>query len=258
VNASAPGEAPGPPPGGWTLRSAARRARAVLREEGWRSLWLRVVGEFFYRRMLVLEGRLADPPRRFPDEEGLEFAPLDPGDLDAYLRFRPDQERTEIEERLARHHVCFAARQGGRVLQACWFAPPPGAWIEYLDWEFPLAPEEAYVYDMWAVPTDRGRFLFRAQMSEMFAYFADHEQRRRWFPNHYNSPDADYRFVAAFHLENRIWALFARAGIRPREIVGYIGIGRLRWRFRRPAPSEEKLKHASRRASRRRRRAAFG
>jgi hypothetical protein len=254
VNGSAPGLTRGPPPGGWTWRSATRRARAVLREEGWWGLWMRVLGELFYRRMLVLEGTVADPPPRFPTDEELEFAPLDPADLDDYLSFRPDQAKAEIERRLAREQVCFAARERGRIVQACWFVPPPGAWIDYLGWELPLGPHEAYIYDMWATPTARGRYLFRAQMSEMFAYFSDHGQRVRWFPDHAGSPDAPYGFVAAFHVENRIWALFARSGLRPREIVGFVGVGPLRWRFRRPAPNEEQLRRAARRTAKRRRR----
>jgi hypothetical protein len=66
VNGSAPGSTRGPPPGGWTWRSATRRARAVLREEGWWGLWMRVLGELFYRRMLVLEGDGCRPPTTVP------------------------------------------------------------------------------------------------------------------------------------------------------------------------------------------------
>jgi hypothetical protein len=220
---------------------------------------MRIVGEVFYRRMLILGGKGAEPVAGFAKDEGLEFAPLKRGelDLDEYLRFRPDQSREEIEERLANHHLCFAARENGRMVQACWIAPD-GAWIDYLDWELPLAPEEIYIYDMWAGPSDRGRYLFRAQMSAMYDYFAAYENKVRAFPHHVGPPHLPYGFVCAFHVENRIWTLFARAGMRPREIVGYVGVGPLRWRFRRPAPPEEELRRKSRRMSKARRRAAAG
>jgi hypothetical protein len=247
------GSAPGSPPGGWTPRSLARRVRAVLREEGMRSLWMRALSESIYRRMLVLEGTLADPPPWLEPPEGVEFAPLQPGEIDEYLRLRPDQRRGELEARLASGHVCFAARDRGRLVQTCWFAPD-AAWIEYLDWELPLAPGEAYVYDFYALPSARGRHLFRAQVSAMYAFFSDHDQRLRWFPDHAALPDARYGFVAAFHIENRVWSLFTRAGLRPREITGYIGLGALRRSFRRPAPSEKRLRRVARRRGLRQRR----
>jgi hypothetical protein len=209
---------------------------------------MRLLGETIYRRMLVLEGTVDQPPTRFEPQEGVEFGPLQPDEIEQYLRHRPDQPRSEIETRLAAGQVCFAARDMGGLVQTCWFAPD--AWIEYLDWELPLAPEEAYVYDFYAVPSARGGNIFRTQISEMYAFFSDHEERRRWFPHH----DLDGRFVTAFHLENRIWSLVVRAGLRPREIVGYIGVGRLRWHFRRPAPGEQKLRRAARRNALRQRR----
>jgi hypothetical protein len=252
---SVPGHAApaGPPPGGWTPSSILRRVNAVLREEGARSLGMRVVGEVFYRRMLILEGKVDNPPPRVEPPEGIEFEPLDRGQIDDYLRFRPDQPRSEIESRLGAHHVCFAARDRGELVQTCWFAPDD-AWIDYLDWALPLAAEEAYVYDIYAPPEARGRHLFRSQMSAMYEFFSDHRQLMRCFPHHAGPPDARYGFVAAFHLENRIWTLFARAGLRPREIVGYFGMGRLRWRFRHPAPSEERLRRVARRHAARQRR----
>lgn len=215
---------------------------------------MRILGEVCYRRMLVLDGKISEHLDRFDPIEGIEFAPLERHEIDKYLSLRPDQTREEVEARLDAQHVCFAARHQGRLVQVCWLAPRGTAWIEYLEWEFPLAPGEAYAYDFYAEPSARGRHLFLIQISVMSKFFADPVQARKWFPNHAFAPDARYSFVGAFHLENRIWMLFSRAGMRPREIVGYIGIGRLRWRFRRRAPSEEKLRRKARKAALRQRR----
>jgi hypothetical protein len=253
VSESPGAPAPGPPPGGWTPRAAARRARAVLQEESLRSLGMRVLGETVYRRMLVMEGLVTEPPRRVEAKKDVDFAPLEPVEIEDYLSLRPDQSRSEIESRFAAGHFCFATRERDRLVQSCWFAPRH-ARVEYLDWELPLPPGFAYVYDFYAAASARGGHLFRAQVSEMYSFFSDRENVGRWFAN----PDV-HGFFAAFHLENRIWLLFARAGLRPREVVGYVGVGRLRYRFRRPAPSEARLRRAARRnAARQRRRKRAG
>jgi hypothetical protein len=254
VRAAPRGTDAGPPPEGWTARSALQRGRAVLREEGLRSLFMRVLGETVYRRMLVLRGTLSDAPPQMEPNGGVEFRPLERFEIEQYLQLRPDQTMEEIERRLASGQVCFAAREDGRLVQACWLAPPGAARIEYLDLEFPLSPVEVYVHDFFAAPSERGRYLFRAQLGEMAAYFSDHEQRQRWFPHHVGPTNARYGYAAAFHLENRIWTLIARLGLPPRDIVGYIGFGRMRWRFCRPAPSEERLRRAVRSRTLRRRR----
>ena len=246
----------GRPPGGWTASSVLRRARTILRQEGLRSLWMRVVGETVYRRMLILHDTFDNvPPMPEVSDSSVEFRPLERHETEAYLRLRPDQSEAEILSRMDAGQVCFAAVDEGRVIQASWLAPAGAAWIEYLDWEVPLSNEEAYAYDWFAAPSARGRTLFREQIGAIFSFFSEPENRRRWFPHAPPSPGAGDGFIAAFHIENRIWALFVRMGWRPTEIVGYVGAGRLRWRFRRRVKDAERLQRkAHRRASRRRRR----
>ena len=228
----------------------------MLREEGLRELWMRVVGETFYRRMLLLHDTIENAPA-MPgvSNEAVEFRPLEAHEMEGYFRLRPDQTEAEIRSRLDEGQVCFAAIEDGRVLQASWLALAGAAWNEYLDSQVPLGPDEAYAYDWYAAPTDRGRTLFRDQISATFSYFFDPENRRRWFPQLPAAPDAGYGFVAAFHIENGVWALFVRMGWRPKEIIGYVGFGRLKWRFRRRVKDIERLqqtadKHAARRRSR--------
>jgi hypothetical protein len=213
-----------------------------------------VVGETFYRRMLILHDTIDKAPAApSVSNEGVEFRPLEDHEMDGYLRLRPDQTEAEIRSRLEEGQVCFAAVEDGRVVQASWLALAGAAWNEYLDSQVPLGRDEAYTYDWYAAPTDRGRMLFKDQINAIYSYFTDPEERRRWFPQF--SPDGRYGFVAAFHIENGAWATLVRMGWPPREIIGYVGFGRLKWRFRRRVKDIGRLeqiaeKHAARRRSR--------
>jgi hypothetical protein len=220
----------------WTPGSAWRRAREVLRREGSRSLALRLAGEVGYRRMLVMECSLAVQPARVDPAEGVEFGPLRAADIAEYLRLRPDSDAAEIEARLARDDECVVARRDGHIVQACWAAQSP-VWIDYLHRHFELADDQTMLYDFYALPEVRGRNLFRAHISAMFSHWAGHRRQR---------------ILAAFHPENRAWALVERVGLRPVGVIGYVGAGPLRHQFSRwDQGAAERLRA---RAARRRRR----
>jgi hypothetical protein len=228
----------------------------VLREEGLHDLWMRVLSDTVYRRMLLLHDTVENaPPMPEADNDEFEFRPLELDEIDQYLRLRPDQSEAEIRSRMMEGQVCFAAIEDGqRVIQACWLAPPGTARIEFLDLQVPLARGEAYAYDWFATPTKRGGNLFREQISATFAFFNDMDNRRRWFPLTTTAPKGEAGFIASFHIEHGVWALFVRMGWRPKEIIGYVGPGRFRLRFRRRVRNPERLLRAAEKRTERRRR----
>lgn len=212
----------------------------VLRTEGARSLWLRVLGETVYRRLLVLELWVDRPPTWIGADTTVEFAVLDVNQLDEYLQFRPDADSERIHRRLERGHVCFTARRDGVLVQVTWLAFEH-AWIDYLGFELPLEANEGYAYDLYAGPGQRGRNLYRAQVSEMFRCFSTDDQRALYFPGKGERWGQSWRLLVASHLEDRMWLLFTRLGAHPVAIVGRIGLGRWRLCFQRPAPSMDAL-----------------
>jgi cytochrome P450 len=243
-------------PGGWTSRSAFHRARAVLRDEGVRSLWFRALSVTVYRRMLLLNDPVDNAPS-MPEAGGgpVEFRALELDEIDEYLRLRPDHSEAETRSRMTEGQLCFAALEDGRVVQALWLAPPGTARIEFLDLEVPLARGETYAYDLFAAPHKRGANLFREHIAAIFSFFDDMENRRRWFPLTLDAPKVAPSWVASFHVEDGVWAWFVRMGWCPREIIGYVGAGRFRWRFRRRVRNPERLlRSAEKRTERRRRR----
>jgi hypothetical protein len=111
-----------------------RRAIAVLRQQGLKSFWFKILGELGYRRMLLFEWSLARPVSE--DTAGLQvrFDVLRESEVDAYLAFRPDTSRTSVTERLRLGHECYLARHEGGIVAAAWTATRQ-VWSEYLDCE---------------------------------------------------------------------------------------------------------------------------
>src|SRR5262249_48934300 len=110
-------------------------------------------------------------------------------------------------------------------------------------------------YDWFATPPKRGGNLFREQIAATFAFFNDMDNRRRWFPLTTTAPRGEAGFIASFHIEHGVWALFVRMGWRPKEVIGYVGAGRFRLRFQRRVRNPERLvRRAEKRSEKRQRR----
>lgn len=183
---------------------------------------MRTIGEVFYRRMIVME-RPFDPP--IPPAEPripVEFAPLEPDQVDEYLDFFPGADRDETIGRLERRHVCYVARHEGRIVTSCWIATER-AWVEYLGAWIRLASSVGYLYELYTPPEYRAQNLGRAMFPVVFRYF-------RGFP----VPCV----LAAFNPENRIQLVFSRLGFRPVATVGVVRIGPWRRLVRQDAPGE--------------------
>ena len=206
----------------WTTRRAARRAFEVLRREGVGSLAMRVLGETFYRRMIVMERPFDPPIPRVEPKIALEFSPLEVDEVDEYLAFRPDADRDETIARLRRRHVCYLARHEGRIATACWIATER-AWVEYLGAWIRVACGVGYLYELYTPPAFRGKNIARAMFPEIFDYFRG------------VCPPC---VIAAFHPENRIQLVFARLGFRVVGTVHVLALGPWRRLRRHDAPGE--------------------
>ena len=143
------------PVGGWTARSVLRRAREVLRDDGLRALWFKVLGETVYRRVSLVRLPIDPPPPLTESTVDTSFGFVGPDEIDALTRLRPDVARKEVERRLARGDRCWAARRNGDIVSTRWVASG-SAWIEYLGVEVPLRPDEVFLYETYTAPAYRG------------------------------------------------------------------------------------------------------
>ena len=200
--------------GGWS--SAFARAAEVFRTEGARSLYFKVLGETVYRRLRLLEKEVSALPAAGLCQLDVACRQLEPEEVGAYLQFRPGSEREETLRRLSAGHLCTAVWHEGSIIHAGW-AGLGRCWIEYLDIYVDMSPDAAYVYEVWTAPEYRGRRVSSARWEHMGAWLL--ERGVRWE-------------VGAVWPENQaVLRSSARGGYRNVGMIGYWGVGPLRWNF---------------------------
>ena len=153
------------------------RARDVLRQEGVRVLSIKILGETLYRRLLIMELPLDRELSTIGARLPLTIQALAESDLDAYLKFRPDTSRAEIERRIGAGCHCFVAMHESVIVHAGW-ATAGEAWIDYLGCEMPLMPGDVYQFDSFTAPEFRGRGAARARIETMAGLFRGKGYRR--------------------------------------------------------------------------------
>lgn len=152
----------------WTPRSAVRRARDVLYEQGPSGVAFGMLAHTFYRRLWIFELPLtsATPEPSVPDR--VEVTELDAAQLGALQGLRPSETPLDVmRTRMHQGHRCWVARIDGRVVAMQWAAAGtlPGPWLGV---DLPLAPDESSSYDSFTAPSHRGRglgVLLRAVMA---------------------------------------------------------------------------------------------
>lgn len=175
---------PGAAAAGAPRRTAAdlcRRAREVLRDEGPRSLFWKLLGETVYRRAWVVERALtpaaAAPAQTAAPSHDCEIGELAEADLSRYLDLRPEADAAELRRRLRDGERCFVARRNGRIDHATWVALDVAS-IEYLVRTVPLAAGDAYAGEAFTRPTSRGGALSVAVADAMAARLGGEGVRR--------------------------------------------------------------------------------
>jgi hypothetical protein len=159
----------------WTVRDALSRVWEIVRNEGLKSLWFKVLGEICYRRLVLLEYDLSPQVHKVHLDSPVEIALLSMDEVDEYFAGRPQADPADIRRRFAHGEHCFVARFKGEMVGACW-AATGRAFIEYLDCEISLAPDQVYVYNAFTVAQFRGRRiapqrgLYLAQYMEKAGY----------------------------------------------------------------------------------------
>src|SRR3954466_2294278 len=80
----------------WTWQEIQRRAAEVLRQEGLRSLWFKLLGETVYRRAVLMERLFAQPVTVLPSRVPVMIGPLEETEVQDYLDLRPDADPADI------------------------------------------------------------------------------------------------------------------------------------------------------------------
>lgn len=201
------------------------RAIKVLRDEGPRIFWIKLVAGLGFYRRLVLQERLLD--HAVPD-----FAPVLPvriellkeSEVDDYLALRPDATRALVVDRLRAGQLCFVARHEGRVVSSCW-ATARRAWTEFLACEIDLTAGDVYLFDAFTEPRHRGQGVAPALCLQQLRHLQQSDYRRA---------------IRATAVENRsALRAHAKSSFRPTGTLVRLKIGPWQRFLRRPWPRED-------------------
>lgn len=211
-----PVEAAEPSGSAWTARSAFARALEVLREQGPRALWFKVLGELFYRRLFVFELPLGSDPPLLRPRIPIAIAPLGDDDIVDYLTLHAGSDDADITGRLTAGHRCWVARSAGQVVASSWVARGQ-LWSAYLARHVPLAPDEACTYETFTATTVRGLGIGPALRGRLARHLRERGYRR---------------LLATVGPENvPAIRLVEKLGYRRIGTIGYAGVGRRRRSF---------------------------
>ena len=182
-----------------------------------RTLWFAGLSfTHVYRRLILLGRPLNQAVPEIPVPGSMRVAMLVEGEIGAYMAFRPDQDASEIHRRLDQDHRCFTVWHEQQIIHAAWVATGR-ARIEYLSRDLALAPDEVYVYEAFTAPAFRGRNASPVRALAMAEHFRSHGYRR---------------VLTAVHPENKVgFRPLEKVGTRDVGVIGYVGVGRLRWHF---------------------------
>ena len=198
----------------WTAGSAARRAVAVARVEGLRSMWTRTLGETVYRRLILLERPLDTEPVIRDAQVELDFGFAN--DVEELARIRSWPGAAEIRRRLDGGERCYGARRDGRLVASRWVA----TWsvrIPYLDRTLDLADGDVFVYEAYTAPDYRRLGIARAVESRLALLLRAEGHRR---------------ILRTVLPENAAGVgMHTSLGNRPIGTIGYFGLGPWRHDF---------------------------
>jgi len=200
----------------WNWRTVLKRAGQVLRDEGVKSLWFKILGETVYRRVILMERLLHEPIGEVMGGLPAVIDLLKPTEIDEYISFRPGTDPLQVRHRLSAGQKAFVARHEGRIVHAGW-TTTTRARIDFLAREIPLGPGEVYQYESYTAPSSRGQNLAAVRITEMLRYFRRAGHRR---------------MIAVVVPENTTaFRPLEKTGYRPFGLLGYIQLGRRRRHF---------------------------
>ena len=145
----------------WTLRAIIERAGQVLRQEGVKSLWFRVLGELGYRRTILFQLDLTHDRQDKAVPAGVRFGLLSPNRVQDLLGLVRYCDEREIRRRLAAGQLCVVGYADGKPAYVNWLALGQ-VWIDFFGIQAVLSPGTAYSYELYVDPACRGLGLNRA------------------------------------------------------------------------------------------------
>ncbi|HXJ84500.1 MAG TPA: GNAT family N-acetyltransferase [Candidatus Methylomirabilis sp.] len=201
-------------------RHSLQRVWRVLRDEGARTFWFKLLGKLGYRRLYLLECSLAEPlPPARPLPAGLTLAWLPRSELGEYAALRADEAERDITARFDNGDRCLAARLDGQLVGAMW-ASVHRPRVQFLQRDVPHVAGDVYLFDAYVAAAARGQSIAPRMSDELLRHFQKAGSRRA---------------IRGTAPENTpALRAHAKAGFRPYALIGYVKLGSWRRDFYRP------------------------
>jgi GNAT superfamily N-acetyltransferase len=203
-------------PAQWTPRTAARRAIEVAREEGYHSLFFKILDETVYRRLALFELDLTGFNAVIEDRASVTLGILGEEHAGEYAALRPGGDPVEFRARLVDGHRCYAARYQGELTHVTWVAFER-LWIPFLEYRIALAPDEACVYGVFTAPSARQQGI-----GSILGGYAARDSARKGYRRLLSLPGPQNRASIR---------LFEKLGYRRIGALGYVRLGPRRRHF---------------------------
>ena len=95
---------------GWSWQKKLKRAVEVLREEGIKSFWFKLLSEIGYRRVLWLKRSLEEPIPEIKSPLPVTVGLLQKTEVEEYIKFHSELQPSCIVSWLDAGHRCFVER----------------------------------------------------------------------------------------------------------------------------------------------------
>ena len=136
--------------------SRVRLARELIRSEGLRSIWPRLLGRVVYRRVVVAAADMA-AEYTVPDcDVEMTIRKLEPREIGAYAALVPNADPTTVARRLDAGSRIYAAWSDGRIISAGWLEVDR-ALFDAIGACIPIGPKVVYARASFTEPELRGR-----------------------------------------------------------------------------------------------------
>lgn len=194
-----------------------RRAVEIVRSEGVFALWMRMLGQVFYRRLLVLRTELSTG--EFKADTRCRWLLVN--EASRYAHFDTSLSTEVVQSRLRDGHRCFVLMdERGDIVHGMWVAFDR-AFIDYLRQDLILGPREAYLYQSYTAPAHRGKRYATASARAL---------------KHQLAVDGFAATLACVQPDKAMaYPPVFRGGAVPTAYIGWVGIGPWRIAFRRSA-----------------------
>jgi len=136
--------------------SRVRLARELIRSEGLRSIWPRVLGRLVYRRVVVAAADMDAEYTVPPCDIEMTVRKLTPEDIGAYAALVPNADPATVARRLEAGSRIYAAWSDGRIISAGWLEIDY-ALFDAVGAKIPIGPKVVYARASFTEPELRGR-----------------------------------------------------------------------------------------------------